>query len=239
MIELDEFWHKLEADWEKMTMDDIINKTIIISPSTEPFAETIKFYTQNALNILVFNPDLTIRIITKRPSELLSYINNSPIINNELIKQRVIVNISLGSFNSEWWRLVEPNADGPSTRRAAIETLLENGYRISLMICPTLPGYPEIAFDSYGSYIIDCAEEVFCEPLNPRGRTYDVIGEHFPYVKQMKNRTCRSERNLNLIKTAHYFVPAEKLRVLIYRSNLLPEHLSEAESGKYPGTILL
>lgn len=210
-------------------------KTIVISPSTEPFAADVLFYTMIAVQALLVHSNFTVRIITKKPLALKMFLNERPMLKH-CYKDRLIINISMGIFSSA--TLVEPGADITEVRMACLREFLKDGMRCALMMCPVLPMQEIDPFLQYGPKLIGQAEEVFSEPLNPRGNCYDAAGKYFPAVLRMKDRIFRSQRNLELIRIAHDYVPAEKLRVLIYGSNLGQSDQLIILSD-YPGTILL
>ena len=211
-------------------------KTIVISPSTEPFAMEALSHTQIAIGCLLVHSKFTVRVITKKPLQLQMFLESRPLIRRRYW-DRLVVNISMGIFSSA--TLIEPGADIVEVRMACLRDFLRRGMRCALMMCPVLPRQEIDPFLQYGSKLIGAAEEVFCEPLNPRGRSLEVVGEYIPAALEMRDSQFRSARNYELIKVAHDYVPAEKLRVLIYGSSLGPNYNLDSLCKHFPGTLLL
>ena len=211
-------------------------KTIVISPSTEPFSADALLYTQSAIQELLVYSKFTIRIITKRPLQLQMFLESRPMI-RQRYWDRLIVNLSMGVFSSA--NLIEPGADIVKVRMACLKDFLRRGLRCALMMCPVLPRQEIEPFLQYGPKLIGAAEEVFCEPLNPRGKSFEAVGQYIPSALEMRDKQFRSARNYELIKVAHDYVPADKLRVLIYKSNLGSNYNLDSLCEYFPGTIFL
>jgi len=216
--------------------------TFILSTACEPFSVDVAETSIKGIKILLeyFGQcgNVNIRIITKRLWEHL-YDLNRIFISKPTQKKRMIFNISLGDFRFDWWQKIEPNAGSPVGRMELVKTLQKLGYRTAIMACPIPPGQYEQTFGCYAD-IIEKAEEVFCEIINPRGDNINRITESFPEVEALRTKLGIRHENFKLIETAHRYVKDHgKLRVMTYGFNFTDPDEERDFLRKYPGVRLL
>ena len=210
----------------------------ILSTTTDPFNVDLLSISFEAIFILL-KADWQVRIISKKLGNLVRY--NIPLLfrleKNDAYKRRIIFNISLGCHQVKWCSLVEPGSDGPFERLQQIEELIRRGFRVAIMACPIPPDLYRETFQAYG-HLLQTAEAVYCEIMNPRGLAYLKIGELFPEVLAMQDPMERSSQSLQLIQDANKLIDAgivapEAMNVLAYRKEVLPADYEKAR--QYPG----
>jgi len=211
--------------------------TAILSTATDPFLPEIADTSKQAMEMLI-EAGWTVRVITKRIWDEWGNVV-MPFGPYPEYQKQVIFNISLGCISNEWSTVAEPKADAASLRLELIRSLIDNNFRVAVMACPIPPNRYEETFKRYCEEgILDGAEEVFCEIINPRGSAYKELTEHFPEIGSMMNAEYRSLQSMQLIETAHGYVRDwSKLRVLTYTKELLPAELVKAKD--FPGVVLL
>ncbi len=123
---------------------------------------------RRCLESILSEPGWEVRILTK----------NVAVTNDfEFIKKyrdRVLVGLSITGTpdKSEVLEIVEPHASSVRYRMAAMVEAVSQGLRTYGMLCPLLPGIADSPeqIDDLIKFAIECnAEEIFAEPVNPRG----------------------------------------------------------------------
>ena len=138
-------------------------------------------------------------------------------------------------------KIIEPNASSIHERMLALAEASARGLRTYAMFCPLLPGIADSPeqIDQLVQFATDRqVEEIFVEPVNPRGsglRDCQKALELWGYAKEaeairrIRNRANWSKYALNLLRNAQRSVrkysDVNKLRFLLYPSRLLPEDL--------------
>lgn len=114
------------------------------------------------------------------------------------------------------------------------------GLRTYAMLCPLLPGIADSQEDieRLVKFAVDCrAEEIFAEPVNPRGpglrlcqKTLEENGHHeqAEAIRHIRKRANWSRHVVDLIRRVQRAVRKHtditKGRFLLYPSGLTPEH---------------
>ncbi len=166
----------------------------------------------------------------------------------DLIEQhrdRVLLGLSLTATpqNSAVNRVLEPSASDIKDRMLAMVEAAARGLRVYGMLCPLLPGVADAPqqIDQLVKFVAECrAEEVFVEPVNPRGpglKHCQEALELWGYTREaeaiggIRYRQGWSQYCLDLIRNVQASVRrhlgTEKLRFLLYPTHLLPEHEAE------------
>jgi DNA repair photolyase len=181
-------------------------------------------------------PGWTLRILTKNAAVSKDF----DLI--ERYKDRVLVGLSITGTpdQDEIINILEPNASSIRERMSVMVEAAARGFRTYGMLCPLLPGIADASeqIDQLVKFAADCrVEEIFAEPVNPRGpglRLCQEALEQWGYDKQaqaiaqIRSRKLWSEYVVRLVQNVQTSVrkhsSIEKLRFLLYPSNLLPEH---------------
>jgi len=194
---------------------------------------------QQCLEAILSQPRWSIRILTKNASvvEDFDFI--------EKHRDRVLVGLSLTATRNmhDVNKVLEPNASDIQDRMLAVVEAAARGLRIYGMLCPLLPGIADSPeqVDELVEFVTGCgAEEVFVEAINPRGpglrqcqEALELCGHRAEAkaVGAIRNRKHWSRYVLHLIRNVQRSVrrhsDISKLRLLLYPSNLLPEHVEE------------
>ena len=190
---------------------------------------------RRCLEAILAEPGWTVRILTKNAAVAEDF---------DLIKKykdRVLVGISLTatSDKEDVLAVTEPNASPISERIAALKKAHKMGLRTYGMFCPLLPKVAD------GKKQIDelvrfaasnGAEEVFSEAVNSRGngltKTQDALRSNgfeaeADAIEIVRRRVNWSPYAVSMIKNLQAamrkHMQIEKLRLLLYPKNLLPE----------------
>ena len=194
---------------------------------------------QQCLEAILAEPDWSVRILTKNAAvrENFDFI--------EQHRSRVLVGLSITATpdKGEVIEILEPNASSIPQRMATMAEAAARGLRTYGMLCPLLPGIADSPeqIDSLVRFAIDCkAEEIFVEPINPRGgglKNCQNALELWGYAKEAKaiesirKKQKWSQYVLRLIRSVQRamrkYSDIDKLRFLLYPSGLLPEHKAE------------
>ncbi len=194
---------------------------------------------RQCLEAILSQPGWSVRILTK----------NAAVVKDfdfiERHRERVSVGLSLTATpeNSAINKVLEPNASDIQERMLATIEAAARGLRVYGMLCPLLPGVADSPeqIDQLVKSVADCrAEEVFVEPVNPRGpglRHCQEALELWGYsseaeaIARIRQRQGWSQYCLDLIRSVQASVrrhfAIEKLRFLLYPAHLLPEHEAE------------
>jgi len=191
---------------------------------------------RRCLEAILSQPGWSVRILTKNAAVMEDF---------DLIEQhrdRVLVGLSLTATpeNSAVNKVLEPNASDIEDRMLAMVEAASRGLRIYGMLCPLLPNIADSPeqIDQLVNFVGDCgAEEVFVEPVNPRGPGLKHCQEALELwgytreaeaVGEIRHRQGWSQYCLDLIRNVQGSVrrhfDIEKLRFLLYPTHLLPEH---------------
>ena len=191
---------------------------------------------RRCLEAILSEPDWSVRILTKNAAVLRDF----DVV--ERHRDRVLVGLSLTGTpdKSKVLKALEPNASTISKRMAALQAAHARGLRTYAMLCPLLPGIsdsPEQIDELVRFSVAHQAEEIFAEPVNPRGpgirmgqealQSMGALSEAAA-IGRVRGHRAWSEYVLNLTRRVqsavrrHYEI--RKLRFLLYPSGLGPEH---------------
>jgi DNA repair photolyase len=198
---------------------------------------------RRCLDAVLKEPGWTVRILTKNAAvekdfDLL-----------EQRKDRVLVGLSLTATKDKAriMSIVEPNASPTSERMRVLREAHKRGLRTYGMLCPLLPGIADSPeqIDKLIEFLLDkCyVEEIFVEPVNPRGKGlilteealrsagYDAEADAVSAIRHHEewSKYCRG-----LLKSVQDSLRArnslDKLRYLLYPQNLTPDDKQWIES---------
>ena len=180
----------------------------------------------------------TVRVLTKNSAVTKEF---------DLIKRyhsRVLVGLSITATpeKAAIMKIIEPNASSIQERMLALAEASARALRTYAMLCPLLPGIADSPkqIDQLVQFAADRqVEEIFVEPVNPRGsglRDCQQALELWGYpkeaeaLKRIRNRADRSKYVLNLLHNVQRSIckysQITKLRFLLYPSRLLPEDVN-------------
>lgn len=190
------------------------------------------------LEAILSEPGWTVRILTKSALVKEDY---------GLVKQfrdRVLVGLSITGTpdKSEVVKIIEPNASDIEERMSAMRLATAMGLRTYAMLCPLLPGIadsPEQT-DRLVQFAVECnVEEIFAEPVNPRGpglrlcqEALELWGyeEEAKAIQRIRRRTEWSRYVMELLrnvqKSVRKYSRIEKLRFLLYPKQLTDQDLA-------------
>lgn len=190
---------------------------------------------RRCLEAVLSEPGWAVRILTKNAAVAKDF---------DLIgryRDRVLVGLSITATANQdaLMSVVEPHASSLTDRMAALKEAHDRGLRTYAMFCPLLPG---IASDlqqirELVRFAVACgAEEIFVEPVNPRGpglRLTQEALERRGYsreaaaIKRIRHRDHHSRYIVELIaavqNTVREVCEIGRLRFLLYSSGLTPE----------------
>lgn len=190
---------------------------------------------RRCLAAILSQPGWSVRVLTK----------NVAVVEDfgfmEQHRDRILVGVSITSTadNAHLVRALEPNASDLRERMAAMREAAARGLRTYAMFCPLLPtiGDSQPQVDRLMAFAMECgAEEVYVEPVNPRGpglrlcqeglarRGYAAEAEA---IGAIRKRGPWSRYVARLVKNVQHSVTdrlgLDRLRFLLYPSRLLPE----------------
>jgi len=187
------------------------------------------------LKAILEQPGWTVRVLTKGAEVADDF---------DVIKKygdRVLVGISLtgAPYKSDVCAAIEFHASPISERMAAMREVKKQGLRVYGMLCPLLPsiGNSPAQIEKMVKFVVSCgAEEIFVEPVNPRGsglkNTQEAVeaagySKEAAAVQEIRTTVKWSRYTRQLIADVQRAVrkhfDIRKLRVLLYPSNLTPE----------------
>ena len=187
------------------------------------------------LQAILEQPGWTVRVLTKSAEVEQDF---------DLIaehRERVLVGVSLTATldKADVCAVIEPHASPIAERMDAIRQANGQGLRIYGMLCPLLPeiGNSAAQIERMVKFVVSCgAEEIFVEPVNPRGpglkNTQEALEaggyrKEAAAVQEIRNTAKWSGYTRQLIADVQRAVrkhfDIRKLRVLLYPSNLTPE----------------
>jgi len=193
---------------------------------------------RKCLKTILDEPGWTVRILTKN----MSVIDDFDLI--EKYRDRVLVGLSITAppDKDDVINILEPNVSPIHDRMLALVEAAARGFRTYAMFCPLMPGIansPE-QIDRLIRFAADCkVEEIFVEPVNPRGpglKDCQQALELWGYSKEaeaignIRTKTGWSNYTRNLITNVQSSIrkhsDIQKLRFLLYPSRLLPADLT-------------
>jgi DNA repair photolyase len=189
---------------------------------------------RKCLSAILSQPGWSVRIMTKNAAVVKDF---------DLVEEhrdRVLVGLSLTAPMAQGAIVaaVEPYASPIKERMAALEEAQKRGLRTYGMLCPLLPGIADgpAEVDQLVGFVLDCgAEEVFVEPVNPRGKGlrlteqalrsagYAAEADQVARVRQGIEWSAYTRRLLVNVQASlkrRHSLP--KLRFLLYPSRLTP-----------------
>jgi len=205
---------------------------------------------RRCLQAILSQPSWSVRILTKNTAVRDDF---------DLIKEhrdRVLVGLSLTATpeKADVMQIIEPNASSNRDRVLAMVEATARGLRTYGMLCPLLPGIADAPdqIDRLVKLAVEFgAEEVFVEPVNPRGAglrlCQEALESHGFTVEAAAIAKIRSTKNwsryvvdliANVQRSMRQHSDISKLRFLLYPSRLLPEDV-EAIKKDDAGVIWL
>jgi DNA repair photolyase len=187
---------------------------------------------RRCLEAILAEPGWTVRILTKNAA----VIRDFDVIARH--RERVLVGLSITATlaRTDVISVIEPHASPLQDRVAALQEAHARGLRTYAMFCPLLPGIADAPgdIDELVQMAVDSgAEEIFMEPVNPRGPglrvTQEVLaangyGREAEAVGQIRRTAIWSGYVTRLIGNVQSSVRAaysiDKLRILLYPSRL-------------------
>lgn len=193
---------------------------------------------RKCLEAILSQPRWTVRILTKNATVLRDF----DLI--EKYKSRILLGTSITATPDKQsvMSLIEPYASPIEERMAVLRKAHARGLRTYGMFCPLLPGIADSARDidrliRFASEV--GAEEVFVEPVNPRGqgliamqeilksKGYHFEAAHIESVRSMENWSWYVTRLIkNVQDVIHRLYDIRKLRFLLYPSRLTTQDLA-------------
>jgi len=196
---------------------------------------------RRCLEAILSQADWTVRILTKNAAVR----DDLDVV--EKYRDRILVGLSVTAppEKGETVGFLEPYASSIQDRMLVMAEAAARGLRTYAMFCPVLPSIADSQadLDRLVQYAVDCrAEEIFVEPVNPRGtglrlcqETLERNGRHVEAdaVRQIRRRANWSHYVAELIgktqRAIRTHAEISKLRLLLYPSGLLPQDRSKIE----------
>lgn len=187
---------------------------------------------RRCLEATLSQPGWTVRILTKN----VAVVRDFDVI--ERYRDRVLLGLSITATRdkAEVTSVIEPHASPIPDRIAAFREAHTRGLRTYAMFCPLLPAIADAPeqIDELVRLAVECgAEEIFTEPVNPRGNglrfTQEALNKHRYHAEAAAIGRIRREAEwsryvVDLIKNFQHSVrkhyDIHKLRILLYPSNL-------------------
>ena len=201
---------------------------------------------RKCLEAILVEPDWSVRILSKNASVK----NDLDLI--QQCRDRVLVGLSItGTLEkSDVIEILEPHASSIKDRMWTMRTAAQMGLRTYAMFCPLLPGIADTPdqIDQLIQFAVECqVEEIYIEPVNPRGRGLRLCQEALELwgyereakaIERIRKRNKWSQYVVDLIKDAQVAVrkysDINKLRFLLYPKYLLDEdrvRIAEDDEG--------
>lgn len=189
---------------------------------------------RRCLELILKEPGWSVRVLTKNAAVTGDYSFMSE------HRDRVLVGLSLtgGPGAGKMVSVFEPNASSIPERMNALRRAHRLGLRTFGMLCPLLPGIAddEKTIAELVKFCLECgAEEIFAEPVNPRGPGLRLVQEALAQagftnqaaaVGKVRKRRAWSAYTASLIQTVQRVMKSygalDKLRFLLYPANLHP-----------------
>ncbi len=196
---------------------------------------------RRCLEAILSQTDWTVQVLTKNAAvrDDFDFIQEN--------RDRVLVGLSITGALSKAGpvQILEPNASSIQDRMLAVVETAARGLRTYAMLCPLLPGIANAPADieRFVKLAVDCrAEEIFVEPMNPRGpglRLCQEALEENGYqaeaeaIGRIRRRTTWSDYVTELIANVQQAVQKHadisKLRFVLYPSGLRSEDRARIE----------
>jgi DNA repair photolyase len=190
---------------------------------------------RRCLQAILSQSGWTVRILTKN----MSVRDDFDLIEKHRDRVSVGLSITAPLEKSDIIQVLEPNASSIQDRMLAMVEAAARGLRTYAMFCPLLPGIADSQEDIQRlvKFAVDCrAEEIFVEPVNPRGpglRLCQEALEQKGFTKEaeaiaaIRQRARWSSYVAELVSRVQEAVrkhsDISKLRFLLYPSALLAE----------------
>jgi len=192
---------------------------------------------RRCLQAILPEPGWSVRILTKNTAVR----NDFDLI--EAHKDRVLVGLSITATpeRANVMQIIEPNASSNRDRMLAMKEAAARGLRTYAMLCPLLPGIADSPdqIDQLIRLAVEFhAEEVFVEPVNPRGAglrlCQEALSSHGLAIEAAAIARIRTQKHwsqyvvdliANVQRAMRQYSDISKLRFLLYPSRLLPEHV--------------
>ncbi len=189
---------------------------------------------RRCLEAILVEPDWTVRILTKNAAVL----DDFDFISDH--KDRILVGISITATPDKAGviSVIEPNASPLDERMEVMREAHRRGLRTYAMFCPLLPGIAdsEEAIEELVRFAVEIgAEEIYAEPVNPRGngliKTLEALSSHgydleADAVGGIRKRTVWSTYVADLTRRVQQAVrkysDIDRLRFLLYPKDLSP-----------------
>ena len=194
---------------------------------------------RSCLEAILSQPGWTVRVLTKNAAVHKDF---------DLIKKhkdRVLVGLSITAplEKSHVISVIEPRASSIERRMEVLREANDQGLRTYGMLCPILPGIADSLdqIDKLVKFAVECnVEEIFVEPVNPRGRglrlTQEALansgyGDEAAAVEAIRKRNSWSRYVARLVPRVQESVrkryDVNRLRFLLYPSRLTEEHVAQ------------
>lgn len=205
---------------------------------------------RRCLKAILSGASWTVRILTKNAAVMNDLDALKP------YRDRILVGLSITGTpdQSEVIETIEPHASGIKERMRAMRTASNMGLRTYIMFCPLLPGIADspAQINELIRFAVECnVEEIFVEPVNPRGpglRLCQEALELWGYddeaqaIQRIRQRNGWSKYVVDLVKNTQRAVrkhsDISKLRFLLYPKRLL-EQDKEAIAADDQGIVRL
>lgn len=191
------------------------------------------------LKAILSEPVWTVRILTKNAAVAEDF---------DLLKKhrdRVLIGLSLTGTadKAAILSVIEPHASPSRKRMAVLRKAHAHGLRTYGMLCPLLPGIADAPeqIDELVQFVMQCgAEEIYAEPVNPRGPALKATQEALDAagyaieaaaIGQIRTQDQWSHYVRKLIENVQRSMrrhsDLSQLRFLLYPSGLTPEDLAK------------
>jgi DNA repair photolyase len=189
---------------------------------------------RRSLQAILTHPGWSVRILSKNAA----VVNDFDLIEQYRDRVRVGLSITATPDNDEIINIIEPHASSIQDRMLVMVEAAARRLRTYAMFCPLLPGIADAPdqIDRLVKFGVDCrAEEIFVEPVNPRGpslKNCQEALEKWGYDKEaaalgaIRKRDHWSRYVVNLLGNVQSSVRRHfdigRLRFLLYPSRLRP-----------------
>jgi len=203
-----------------------------------PEAQKYKLGRQ-CLDAILSQPGWTVRVLTKNAAVL----NDFDVISQYSSRILLGLSITATTDKSAITSIIEPNASSVSERLNVLKEAHKCGFRSYAMLCPLLPAVADSSDqieELVGTAIEYGAEEIFVEPVNPRGaglRLTQAALENNGYlheaaaVEGIRKKEGWSQYVTHLVSNVQRSVrrlsDISRLRFLLY-----PSRLTEADKAR-------
>jgi len=196
---------------------------------------------RKCLKAVLSQPGWTVRILTKNAAVLKEF----DLI--EKYKNRVLIGMSITATldKSNVISTIEPHASSIQERMIVLREAHARGFRTYAMFCPLLPGIADSPeqIDQLIQFASEVgAEEIFIEPVNPRGpglimmqealksKGYRFEAAHIESIRTKENWSWYVTRLIkNVQRSVHKMYDLRKLRFLLYPSRLESQDCARIE----------